>query len=204
MKKVFSILLIVMFVFSMNIAFAADDDFDTIDINLDVEAGIAIDCGDNVVTMGAIVQDGFSDLTNNSQACKVRTNNQDGYTLSIKGSGTNGNTLVSEHSDVIPAISDTPAGWTVADDASGWGFTYTNSGSQAQTTLYDGVGSSGTTYAGDWAGVTGTSVDVATFGDHTIEAGADNIFMFGAEVGTDYIQPTGTYVGQVTVTATTL
>ena len=224
MKKVFSILLIVMFVFSMNIEFAANDQLhftdyddaglnsnvgimthDFIDINLDVQTGIGIDCGDSEVTMTPITQDGESVNTaaSNEQACIVRTNNSAGYSLAVAASGT---TNLTSGTDVISTLISSvsiPDDWAVALDASGWGYRL-----MADSASYGGTddpGWAGTDdYDGNWLAFSGSNQTIGSHPDETDDTGNTETLLFGAEIGTDKIQPTGTYVGQVTVTATTL
>jgi len=206
MKKVFSILLIVMFVFSMNIAFAADDS-DTIDINLDVNAGIAIDCGDNSVTMNAIIQDGQSTIdSTNEQSCNVRTNESHGYSLAVKAVGTNGTDLTNGDNDDIATLTSSasvPATWANAAAASAWGYRL-KSDSDSFTGTYATAWGATDGYGGKFLAASGSDVIVGSYATETTDAGNDENFQFGAEIGTDKIQPTGTYTGQVTVTATTL
>lgn len=212
MKKLFLGLLVVMFMMTMNVAFADVVNTPTggpvahnIDVELQVNAGIALMCYDNasgttdhLVTMGAITQDGQS--TGGAAKCNVRTNNNAGYSLAI--SGVEALVSGSNPADTIPVIAaTTPAAWSVPATESGWGYRLddANSGIAGGATNWG----TGTGYGATplWSGSNQT---LGTETAETSSTGSDNLIYFGAEVGTSKIQQTGLYTDTVTFTATTL
>lgn len=186
MKKLFIGSLVAVFAFAMtiNIAFAdiqtgASSAAHNITVSLQVTSGISLMCYEtgsatdtHTVTMPAIAEDGTS---NDSATCNVRTNNSAGYNLDISGVG-----ALASGGDQIAAYTG-GAVWSVASNASAWGYQLDN---------------------GNWSG--GATGLVGTYATETGDSGVDETIEFQAEVGTSYIQPTGTYTDTVTFTATTL
>ncbi len=182
-------------------------------INLDINSTIALSCDPNV-TMNAIVGTGKSAINDNNQAdCTVITNNSAGYALSWQASSDD---LLNSQSDHFaaysPAASTTPEIWDISNTTSAWGakLASTSEGYNG------GIGGSGYTYPGDdWGSddsySNGKFLNVATAPFQIMEKATETDFdgetqsvMFGAEIGADKLQPTGTYTANVTITAVTL
>ncbi len=169
---------------------------------------ISIACDSNV-NMGEIAGTGQSNLGTNDATCTVRTDNPTGYNLSFNSET---NSMLNESNDTIAAYTPTAEGspeqWSVAASASEWGARLKKTG----TTTYDsskwGVAAGSESYiSGDvyWHNVTDSgSFNIVTKNSETGEAGDTEVLQFGAEVGANKIQPTGTYDVDVTVTAVSL
>jgi len=167
---------------------------------------IAIDCDDSVA-MGSIVQDGKSNLTTNSAACHILTNNSNGYSLTLKTTSPD----LSSGSDTISPIataSNIPAIWDediVSDNTSGWGYRLSD-----LSTVYDAKwgmnDQTGVNYgtAAKWYKATDTDYQIVASATETSNEGDNEILNFGVEIGSDKIQPTGSYSTTLTITATTL
>jgi len=178
---------------------------DPVDINLAINAGIAINC-DPDVTLGPIVQDGKSDLTDNSATCTIRTNNSDGYSLTLKADEPN----LTSASDTLNPItaSSTPTTWdgtAVPNTASGWGYRLSTLSTidDAKWGTDDQTGVNYGTNA-KWYKATASDYQIVAASSETDNDGDSEILNFGAEIGAGMIQPTGTYTTTVTLTAITL
>ena len=187
------------FFFGIGPAYAASD-FDTITVNLSVNATISIACTDTV-TMGAITGTGQSALGTNSATCTVITNNSGGYSLTWQASSatmaSGGDTIAA----YTPAVPSTPEVWSVAGADSEWGAHLGASSTTVNTTTWGALD----TYAGGkWLNVNNVaSFEIANRATETSGAGDTEYVFFGAEVGASHLQPTGTYTVDVTMTATT-
>jgi len=178
---------------------------DPVDINLAINAGIAINC-DPDVTLGPIVQDGKSDLSTNSATCTIRTNNSDGYSLTLKADDPN----LTSASDTLNPItaSSTPTTWdgtAVPDTASGWGYRLSST-SDTPNSKWGTDDQSNVNYGttAKWYKATASDYQLTTRSEETDNDGDSEILNFGAEIGAGMIQPTGTYTTTVTLTAVTL
>ena len=173
-------------------------------INLTLDATLAISCTDQV-TMGPITGDGQSDLATNTATCNVRTNNSNGYKLEWLAStapmtsSTNPSDTISAYSPTSP---NTPEPWSILSSASAWGAKL-----KTGSTTYDSPtwGSQDTYTNGNWLNISSSSpYQFIARSSETLESGDDESILFGAQVGADHIQPTGTYAAEVTITATSL
>lgn len=206
-------------------AIAATSDDDNITVNLDVQATISIAC-DSTVTMAAITGTGRSAIadtggiaTGNVAGCNVKTNNTAGYRMDWQASSgiqASGH-MINANGDLINAYtvasSGTPETWSIANNTSEWGAKL-----GASSEGYNGgVGGTGYTYPNnDWGSAdtyaagkfmnvsTQAGVQIMSKSSETDVDGEFQYLVFGAEVGSAYLQPTGTYSQEVTVTATTL
>ena len=174
---------------------------DTITVNLPINATISITSPADV-TMGAITGTGQSTLTTNQAEWITKTNNAAGYELSIQASSAD---MTNANLDTVagytPATPGTPEPWNIATTDSEWGMHY----SFPQSTLgNDTIWGTGDTYADNWVNVPTTPYVIETATAPTDNIGDSAVILFGAEVGSDKIQPTGTYSVDVTMTATTL
>lgn len=176
----------------------------TIPVTLDINSTISLTCTD-AIDMAAIAGTGTSDFTAigdpNTATCNVSTNDADGYSLTWQASDA---VMTDADGDTIAGLTAgtpvAPAVWPVTATESGWG---------ANVTGTDAVGSfaaadydAGTA----WSAVSAASpVEIATRGTETPGfTGIDTTIIFGAEVGANHWQPTGTYSNVITMTATTL
>ena len=180
---------------------AASSASDTITVSLPVNSTISITSPADV-TMGAITGTGQSALTTNQAEWITKTNNAAGYELSIQASSAD---MTNANLDTVagytPATPGTPEPWSIAITDSEWGMHY----SFPQSTLgNDTVWGADDTYADNWINVPTTPYVIETATAPTDNIGDSAVIIFGAEVGSDKIQPTGNYSVDVTMTATTL
>ena len=171
------------------------------DVNVAIDAIISLTCTDSI-TMGTITGTGQSNLTTNEALCTVSTNNSSGYALYWQASTAY---LENQHGDQItaytPTIPDTPENWTVSATESEWGAKL-KSGS---TTYNSSVWGNADTYAeGKWLNISASPYQIIARTTETAQEGDNETILFGAEIGSNKFQPTGTYDVDVTVTATTL
>ena len=188
------------FFFGIGPAYAAAD-FDTITVNLSVNATISIACTDTV-NMGGITGTGQSALGTNSATCTIITNNSGGYSLVWQASAA---TMTDATADTIaaytPAAPNTPEVWSVAGADSEWG---AHLGSTSTTVNAITWGALDTYAGGKWLNVNNAATfEIANRGTETAAGGDSELVWFGAEVGAGHFQPTGTYTVNVTMTATT-
>ena len=164
---------------------------------------ISISCPANL-TMSNIIGSGQSDLSGNSATCNVFTDNPAGYSLFWKAS-TVGMVSTGNPSDIIGAYSpsqvDVAENWSVGASDSEWG---AHLGSASVTVDTDFWGTLDSYLAGKWLNIKTTDFQIAQRTSKTSTSGDDEVFWFGAEVGSTKIQPSGTYVVDVTITAITL
>jgi len=203
MKKIFSSFLVVAMLLAgvgmvSNSANAATAN-DTITANMDVLATLTMTC-DDTVTMGAITGVGSSDLATNVASCDIATNNTTGYNLTWAASAA---TMANATSDTIaaytPAVADTPETWAVAAADSEWG-------ARLMTTSTDTDvewGAADTYAGGNWLNVATSAREIVNRATETDQAGSTENIQFGAQVGANKWQPTGTYTVNVVMTATT-
>lgn len=211
---------------SSGIALAASaSSSETILVSLDVLGTLALSCEDTVV-MTAITGTGKSSITlagssatNNVAMCNVKTNNSTGYKLewnsssAMSASGAMQHVLPTVTSDVIPMVGlTTPSAWSVSSTTSGWGAKLgassegygTGTGGGDYTYPGSGWGTDDSYASGNYMDVDVTSSQFMQKISETDADGEYQYLVFGAEVGSSYLQPTGTYQQEVTVTATTL
>lgn len=191
-------------------------------VNLDVLATISIGC-DTDVTMAAITGTGQSAITlsgnnatNNVAQCIVKTNNTNGYKMEWNAStGVDASGRMESGSDYIDAYTPSASSetWSIANNTSEWG---AKLGASSEG-YGGGTGAVGYSYAaaggwgaadsytgGEWLNVATSPFQIMSKSSETDVDGEYQYLVFGAEVGSNYLQPTGTYTQEVTVTATTL
>ena len=173
------------------------------DVNLDLTATISLVCTDSV-TLGTITGTGQSNLTTNEASCNVRTINSSGYQLSWQASTPY---LENENGDQIaaytPQTPDTPEVWSVSSTESEWGGRIKTTSTDPDLTgseIWDNTDS----YSGTWLNVSASPFIIANRITETSQTGSDEVILFGAEIGSNKFQPTGTYDTEVIITATTL
>ena len=179
------------------------------DTNLDINATISISC-DDTVTMATITGTGYSGSVTgpgatNEADCNIKTINSAGYQLAWQAStsymeNTNGDRIGA----YTPATSDTPEVWSVEASMSEWGARVKSSSTDPDLTAGAIWGITGDTYGGRFLNVGTSSFTVANRATETDQTGSNETILFGAEIGSNKFQPTGTYTTSVTMTATTL
>jgi len=102
-----------------------------------------------------------------------------------------------------PQTPSTPEVWSVASTESEWGARIKTTSTDPDLTggeIWDSTDS----YSGTWLNVSDSAFVVANRITETDQAGSDEVLLFGAEIGSNKFQPTGTYDTDVIITATTL
>jgi hypothetical protein len=160
---------------------------------------IAINC-DSFLNMEAISGTGRSDpdMSSNFATCNIFTDDNSGYNLYWKASAA---TMASGGDSIAaytPAVSEIAELWSVASSASEWGG-HLGSGSDTVNTTF--WGSADSYAAGKWLNIPIADFNIATRLSKTAVAGDDEYIYFGAEVGADKFQPSGTHSVTVTFTS---
>jgi len=166
----------------------------------DIEATISVACDASVI-MGPILGTGQSSLVANSATCTVITNNPNGYQLDWKSDPedmTSGADVISAYT---PGVAGTPETWSVSDSVAEWGGHLGSLSTTADTGTW---GSADSYIGGKWLNISGINTQIVQRNSATSLSGDEEILWFGAEVGSNAFQPTGTYTTDVTVTAVTL
>ncbi len=173
-------------------SYAVDPVTKDVGVTLKIEDTLEIEADkDNADNKVDLTGDGHSGAVN----VTVKTNNQTGYNLNLKGSaGTNATSLTSENGDQIAAAAgtfDTPA--ALSTTTSEWGYSVANTNANLQTGLTQFTGSV-------YAGVSAAGQEIVNINKPTGDAGDKTTVTFAASIADG--QPAGTYDGQVTFTAT--
>lgn len=173
-------------------SYAVDPVTKDVGVTLKIEDTLEIEADkDNADNKVDLTGDGHSGAVN----VTVKTNNQTGYNLNLKGSaGTNATSLTSENGDQIAAAAgtfDTPAALSMT--TSEWGYSVANTNANLQTGLTQFTGSV-------YAGVSAAGQEIVNINKPTGDAGDKTTVTFAASIADG--QPAGTYDGQVTFTAT--
>ena len=212
-------------------ALGATTDTETAVVQLTLGASIGLNCdadGGGAGSGETLSLTGFSDsgdtgplngsvtVGTNAVNCNIRTNNTAGYNLAWRvtsGSGGAGTGhMINQFEDKLHPFrytqSDaysTPTAWNstaVPSTVSAWG------GRLAAASA--GYAASPVTWSADaatnekWMALsTGATTTIARENTETAETGSNNDIGFRVEVGSDKIQPTGTYRATVTFTAST-
>lgn len=171
-------------------------------VNVDINATISISCSDSA-NLNSIIGTGQSTLNSNNEAsCNVITNNSDGYKLDWSASKAD---MEDINSDTIgaytPASTNTPETWNVNANDSEWGARLKSTSTDADTSTW---GATDTYAGGKWLNVDISNYEIVERSTETDPAGSSEILQFGAEIGANKLQPTGTYTVSVTITAVTL
>ena len=168
------------------------------------------------VTMGAITGTGKSNLSTNAATWNIKTNNATGYSLTWQSSNAD---LTNENSDTIsaytPHFDGVRESWDVASNESAWGAKLASTSTTygpIMWGLFDDYRSGLCAIDVDaiqpcasWINVSNTTpYTIISRSTPTSPSGDDETVIFGAEIGSSVIQPTGTYTVDVTMTATTL
>ncbi len=173
-----------------------------INTNLPIESTISLSCPDSL-DLTSITGTGQSTIdTSNEATCNIATNNSNGYKLEWQASSNN---MQNSNSDTIssytPITPNAPEPWLIDNTASEWGARLKSTSTDNDTStwgLSDG-------YDGNWLNIdNSTPFEIIRRTEETDQSGSDEIIQFGAEVGSNKFQPSGTYTTTVTMTATTL
>jgi len=161
---------------------------------------ISMNCEDSVA-MGTIVGTGQSALTNNDAECIIITDNPTGYQLTWAASSATMQSGTDEIGAYTPGTSDVPEGWAVDSYSSEWG---SHVGATSTTVDTDEWGTADTYSGGNWLNVGLSPRIIVERATQTSDTGDNEFIWFGAEIGADKFQPSGTYSVNVTLTATSL
>jgi hypothetical protein len=165
-----------------------------------INYAIAINC-DGSLAMGVINGTGRSATAGNVINCNVSTDNPAGYNFYWKASSTN---MVSG-SDTIgsytPGTPDMPETWLVANNVSAWGGKLGSASSAYNSSDW---GADDTYAGGKWLNVSTSDRLLIGRSGATSYSGDNQKIVFGAEVGSNVVQPSGTYTVNVTITALSL
>jgi hypothetical protein len=164
-------------------------DTDDVLVNLAVTGTISLNSPTDVTMSPDIAGTGSS--TGNT-TWTVTTNNSSGYKLEVETDQANtmhsGSDIFTDYGE---AIEGTPETWSVAADASEFGFGATGSFIETKFGADKYMGFNST-----------TKEQISSESAET--SGSDTTVIFKAEVGASKFQPTGSYSSTVTATATTL
>lgn len=177
---------------------------DNVVVTLTVDSGITISDGVNV-TMNPNIGIAADSSIGSSQ-WTVRTNDPDGYTLSVKASASPA--LVSggnSFDDYTEAVNGTPEVWAVGSGAKEFGFSAY--GTDVATATWGAAATCGTGGTPDvgqkYVGFETTDKQIATRATLTTTAGVDTTICFAAAQNAVYAAA-GVYTATITATATVL
>ncbi|MFA7209420.1 MAG: hypothetical protein WC120_03985, partial [Parcubacteria group bacterium] len=173
----------------------------SINQSLPIEATIAITCTD-AINLNPIIGTGISTIdATNEATCNVKTNNSNGYKLEWSTASTDlTNANADTISGYIPTNPNTPETWNLDQATAAWGARLKSTSADPDT---DTWGSSDG-YAGKWLNIDTSAYQIVSRSTETLQTGSDEILQFGAEIGSNKFQPSGTYATSVVLTATTL
>lgn len=172
-----------------------------LNLQLPSEATISLGCT-STVTMNSITGTGASTIDDNNRAtCLVRTNNSVGYKLEWAASNVNMLSGTDQIGPYTPGSTDVPEVWGIASNTSEWGGHLGSASDVKDTTTW---GTADSYSGGKWLNIATSPFQIITSSSQTGYPGDNEYIYFGAEIGTSKLQPTGTYSGSVTITATTL
>ena len=160
------------------------------DINLGLDSTISLACTDSI-TMGTITGTGQSNLTTNEALCTVSTNNSTGYALYWQASTAYlENGTGDQITAYTPTTPDTPENWEVSATESEWGAKLKSGSTTYNSTTW---GDDDTYSNGNWLNISAASpYQIITRTTETSQAGDSETLLFGAEIGSNKFQPTGT------------
>ncbi|MEI7690784.1 MAG: hypothetical protein WCI63_04120 [bacterium] len=158
--------------------------------------------GSSVINMGDISGTGFSSLTTNSGTWNVKTDNDTGYTLQWRAQNVNMVSGSDTLGPFVPTVGGTPNTWSgMPNTVSWWGG---HLGKDSTTTDTAKWGTLDTYAGGKWLNVGTSDYSIVSRPSSTTTSGDNEVIYAGAEVGTNKIQPTGTYSVIVILTAIAL
>lgn len=151
--------------------------------------------------------------------CNIRSNNSAGYDLDWRvttgSGGTKTGYMISQFEDVISPFNysasnaeTVPVAWnggtTPSNSQSAWGGRLSSTSDHFSDSPISSWGTNGVDGTEKWMKVSsGASTTIATATNPTSDTGDNHYIGFRAEVGTNKIQPTGTYKVTVIFTAAT-
>jgi len=217
MIKILNTFLLISLVFSIGYVYfepeiiAAADDTKKIDVTLSVTSEITLTSPGNIAMSRAITMTTRTATGGDGVSWLVKTNNQAGYKLELKGDRANimydGGTT-EYFTDYTEATAGVPETWSVASGDYEFGFSVFGTDTPTATWGTDSdcveaahVPSSTLKYQG-FKSV--TAIQVATRAAKTPFAGITTTMCVAAEQGTAVYAPSGSYTANVTGTATTL
>lgn len=170
----------------------AGTDTDSVVISVVVSETISINSPNDIALSPEIAETGSA---TGNVTWSVETNNSDGWKLELNASASPALTKNADSfADYTEALPGTPESWSIAADASEFGFS--SEGDYAESKY-----SSGTFFEG-FKGA--SKILVAQDDEVAPGGGADTQINFKAEVGANKNQPSGTYQATITATASTL
>jgi len=175
-------------------------------VSMQIDSSISVSCTPTgTLDLGSINGTGRSDLTSNYISCNVETNNSGGYEMDWSASSedmTNGTDVIHSYT---PSVFDVPETWSIANTASEWGARLS---SLSDTTSSEwGIDDySGTDYGttAKWLNVSTSSRAIVSRLSETSLSGDNEIILFGGEIGSNSVQPAGTYNVTITITVIAL
>ena len=190
--------------------FESSDSPDPTHVNIDINSILTISCKDastetnDYINMNSITGTGQSQLNaNNDVSCNVITNNSSGYTLSFTSSTPE---LKNQNNDMInaytPQATNIPEIWNISTADSEWGARLVSTSTTYDPSIWGLAGNDD--YTAKWYSVTNSNDFIlAARSNETPQTGDNQVIRFGAEIGSNKFQPTGTYTDNVTFTAVT-
>lgn len=168
---------------------------------------ISLSCSSSV-NMGNIAGVGRSDLSTNDATCSIETDNPIGYKLYWQASSANMISGAESIGAYTPAVSETPEAWSVNSTDSEWGARLKKSGTTSYDSIKWGDANSGDGYASSdvkWLNVSNIAgYEIIERTSATGAGGDTEVLQFGAEVGLNKLQPSGSYSVNLTITAVAL
>lgn len=165
---------------------------------VDGDKFLSLNCP-SLVTMTPITGTGQSNLSSNSAVCNIKTDSTTGYTISWQASNTD---MANGQGDKInaytPVTTNVPEIWSITNTDSEWG---ARLGASSTTKDTDRWGTVDTYAGGKWLNVSTSLTELISRNDQTDLTGDNEVIMFGAEIGSNKFQPSGTYSVNVTITA---
>lgn len=186
-----------------NLAIAQTSATDTVQVTLTVDTGISITSPADVTMSPNLGISANSSIGSNTW--NVKTNDPDGYTLTVRSSTTPAmrQGSVASFADYTPTTPGTPETWNTP--ASSVEFGYSAYGTHVNTSTWgtgSSCGSAGVPSATQkWNGFSTTTFTVATGNATTTTAGIDTTVCYAAEQDGIYAAA-GTYIANITATAT--
>ncbi len=153
-----------------------------------------------MVEIGSVVGTGQK---TGSGTCIVSTDAYSGYSLGwavLSGSGgTNTGHLINQYNDTIapftPSVLNVPETWSVASTDAEWG-------ARLRSSSTDSGSEWGTDAASEkWLNIATSNRTIVTRTSSTLYEGSTQIIQFRSDIGAAKLQPTGTYLATVTLTA---
>ncbi len=176
---------------------------DTVQVSLTVDAGISITSPADVTMSPNISVSANSSI--GSSVWNIKTNDPDGYTLTVRSSTTPAlkQGAIASFADYTPGTPGTPETWNTPSSSVEFGYsaygTHVNTGTWGTGSSCGAAGTPSATQK--WNGFATTTFTVATATGTTTPSGVDTTVCYAAEQDTFYAA-SGTYLAEITATAT--